>query len=277
MTDRHEAMEFLRHKKRLLKLLNRHSVDGVEFEMQANKLNLNDGTQSHSFDEALLRQLQSSNAVLVCKNRLRILPRGLAELKKLLQPEYEASLRKTVPERKLMTAAVKHSGADQNVMKNVNESPLSRLFHRRHRDGTTYITLSQFEAGERIRKDFEKGGLQPRISAMLETSVGSTGGKAGHGACDFADFTLDARNRVRQAIERLGPELSGVVLDVCCFLKGLELVERERSWPPRSAKLMLRTGLSILARHYGLEATSDNRNSKSRHWGTDDYRPVLPA
>lgn len=68
----------------------------------------------------------------------------------------------------------------------------------------------------------------------------------------MADSAIDARERLEKALQVVGPDLAGVLSDVCCFLKGLELVERERRWPPRSAKLMLRTGLDLLTRHYGL-------------------------
>ena len=36
------------------------------------------------------------------------------------------------------------------------------------------------------------------------------------------------------------------------YLKGLTEVERERQWPARSAKLMLRTALAALDRHYAM-------------------------
>ncbi|MEN0001668.1 MAG: DUF6456 domain-containing protein, partial [Pseudomonadota bacterium] len=63
----------------------------------------------------------------------------------------------------------------------------------------------------------------------------------------FADA---ARGRVAKALSNVGPELAGLLLDVCCFLKGLERVEAERRWPRRSAKLLLKVALASLDRHY---------------------------
>jgi hypothetical protein len=77
---------------------------------------------------------------------------------------------------------------------------------------------------------------------------------------------------VARALDAVGPEFSGLLLDICCFLKGLEQVELERGWPKRSAKLMLRAGLGILARHYAPPAAPA---AKIRNWGAENHRPTL--
>ena len=93
----------------------------------------------------------------------------------------------------------------------------------------------------------------------------------------MTDAVVAARQRVDRALRAVGPELAGVLLDFCCFLKGIEEIERERAWPVRSAKLVLRLGLASLARHYGLSETAeaDASRGRARHWGGEGYRPTI--
>jgi hypothetical protein len=130
------------------------------------------------------------------------------------------------------------------------ESPLLWLHRRKDSNGELLIGAAQFAAGERLRSDFTLGNLMPRVTANWEAIGGSAHGASG-GAAGPSDGALAARQRVRKAVEWMGPELAGVVLDVCCFLKRLEDVERERRWPARSAKIILSLGLGRLARLYG--------------------------
>jgi hypothetical protein len=141
-------------------------------------------------------------------------------------------------------------GMVREVQVNLAESPLSSLRRLKQRDGSPFIDEDAFQAGERLRVDFERGQLQPRISANWEASVARNTRGAGYGASDLSDMAVAARDRTHCALKAVGPELSGVLVDVCCFLKGLETVERERQWPVRSGKLMLRTALASLVRHY---------------------------
>ena len=157
------------------------------------------------------------------------------------------------------------------------ESPLALLWRRKARDGSQYLTTHEFNAGERLRADYSRGQIMPR-SGVNWGAAGGGGRRAGD-ACGIADLTdaaLAARLCVEKAIEAVGPELSGVLIDVCCFLKGLEKVETERSWPARSAKVVLKSALAALARHY--EPSRRQGGSKAVfHWGAEGYRPSASA
>ena len=130
-----------------------------------------------------------------------------------------------------------------------NESPLTWLARRKGRDGAAFIDAVQFEAGERLRADFTRAQLMPRTTSNWGAAVAS--GRRGDGVAAMTDLTVAARQRLRHALDAVGPEFAGLLFDVCCFLKRLEDIERERRWPLRSAKVVLQLGLDRLARHYG--------------------------
>lgn len=160
----------------------------------------------------------------------------------------------------------------------VNESPLAWLRRRRGADGRPLVTETQFAAGERLRADFERGRLNPRVTAdWTRPSAGKRHRRGGGGPADVTDAALDARQRVEVVLRALGPDLGALLIDVCCFLTGLEDAERKRGWPRRSAKVVLGIALDRLAAHYGLseKARGTDRARKILHWGDADYRPRI--
>jgi hypothetical protein len=128
---------------------------------------------------------------------------------------------------------------------NEGESPLVWLGRRK------MISPEQLQAGERLRVEFTHAQLMPRVTSSWDFSLPRARRSAGASAADLSDLVVGARQRVRHALEAVGPEFGGLLLDVCCFLKRLDDVERERRWPARSAKVVLQLGLGRLARHYG--------------------------
>lgn len=164
-------------------------------------------------------------------------------------------------------------GAEE-VQANLSESPLAQLARRRGRDGKPFLSENEVRAGERLREDFTRGRIMPRLGVNWNTPVaGSRRGSGENGIADLTDAALAARQRVNRALDAVGPELAGVLMDVCCFLKGLERVENERGWPVRSAKVVLKTALAALSRHY--EPQHPARRRSILHWGADGFRPSL--
>lgn len=142
------------------------------------------------------------------------------------------------------------------------------------------ISEPQFDAGERLRADLWFAQMTPRVTANW-SAVGSMGRRRKSGAgssSDMLDNVAAVRERVGRALASVGPELAGVLIDVCCHLKGLEAAEREAGWPQRSGKVVLQLALTRLARHYGLGENAGHatpRAAQVRHWGSDDDRPAI--
>lgn len=256
---------------RILKVLSKNQRTGVLYSTKGETINIEFNQRQYAFKQELIANLKKQDYILVLSTHLKVTEAGMLYLKHQLNPDFEIAN----SHRNLKTVTTTILNEQTSAVQNTNESPLLRLFTRKTKAGDTYISVEEFQAGERLRKDFERGQLQPKISASLQGSMGNAKNAQASSSSDIADFAMDARKRVGLAVDKLGPELSGVTLDICCFLKGLEIVERERRWPPRSAKLMLKTALSLLAKHYGISGYKNTRTKGSSFWGSADYRPVL--
>jgi hypothetical protein len=129
---------------------------------------------------------------------------------------------------------------------NEAESPLAWLKAR----GS--LTELQFEAGEKLRRDYTIARLEPRLGIDLAApKVQGRGGAAD--AALMPDAVLAAKQRFARALKAAGPGLSDLLFDVCCALKGVSAIEAEKAWPRRSAKIVLGLALDRLAEHYGLD------------------------
>lgn len=158
-------------------------------------------------------------------------------------------------QHQIREAQTLQAGADGPIRVTVNlaESPLAWLARRKYGKGKAMLTAAQFEAGERLREDYTFAAMMPNLSGGWRTEA-RAGRHTGRGPAgpDMSDNVMAARLRVERALDAVGRGLGGVLVDVCCLLKGLETVERERGWPVRSAKVVLGIGLSALASHYGM-------------------------
>lgn len=144
-------------------------------------------------------------------------------------------------------------GSEEIVVEvNDGESPLGWLRRRKGGDGKPLLSESQFEAGERLRRDFTIGQMTPRVTADWSRPISGGAGRPRDPA-EIAHHALAARQRVSQAVGAVGPGLSDILLSVCCHLQGLEAAERGFGWPKRAGKLVLQIALDRLAAHYGIE------------------------
>jgi uncharacterized protein DUF6456 len=159
------------------------------------------------------------------------------------------------------------------------ESPLRWLRRRKDKSGRPLLTEAQFQAGEKLAADYCHAQLMPRVTANwsgLAPSERRRRSAPGAGV-EMRDAVAAARQRVNRALEAVGAEMAGILVDVCCHETGLEAAERSAGWPCRSGKVVLDIALTILARHYGLIPPERALAARLRHWGDAGYRPTLDA
>jgi len=156
-------------------------------------------------------------------------------------------------------------GSRRPVKINEGENPLGWLRRRKGPDGKPFLTDDMVAAGDRLRADFTLSQMTPGITTdwtRIQMCGPGSRSARGNGTMDLSDRAVAARQRFTHAVNAVGPEMANIVVDVCCFLIGLGEAEKSRAWPQRSAKLVLRLALDILARHYGI--TTD-RSRASPH------------
>jgi hypothetical protein len=117
------------------------------------------------------------------------------------------------------------------------------------------LAIHDGAAAGMFQNDLERSGLRQRITQnwSYASLVLKPGKQAVGSQGNEPVLMMDARERVRLACTAIGPELSGLLVDICLYDKSLAQIEQERGWPARSGKLAVALGLKALARHYGLD------------------------
>ncbi|WP_375453914.1 DUF6456 domain-containing protein [uncultured Methylobacterium sp.] len=189
---------------------------------------------------------------------LTLAPAGRARLRRAQGPADE-------PFRAQHLDLIAEGEGVERRLRDAAESPIAWMVRRRGRDGAPLLDRASFEAGERLRRDIATAMLLPRMG--IDWSAARVDGSGPRDAASASDTTLAARERVHRALEAVGNDLSGLLIDLCGHVKGLERIEVERRWPARSAKVVARIALGRLAEHYGLqrEATGPD-HARMRLW-----------
>ena len=132
----------------------------------------------------------------------------------------------------------------RSVTVNPMESPLGWLFAR------GLVSQRQYDAGERLRTDWERAQLAPRVTMSWNNAPVARGrGGSGHGP-DLSGAQIDARRRFDDAIASTGPGLSDILWRVVCAGEGMRDAETALGWPARAGKLVLTLALDRVAAYY---------------------------
>jgi hypothetical protein len=154
-------------------------------------------------------------------------------------------LKQHLAERELTSEGPRlHGGVGprrRSVTVNLAESPLGWLHARGH------LSDRLLAAGERLRADYERARIGPRVT-MNWQPVRIRG--TGRGGLAPSEREIAARQRFDGAIAAAGKGLDDVLWRVVCACETVTAAEKELQWPARSGKLVLRIALDRVADFY---------------------------
>ncbi|WP_068075931.1 DUF6456 domain-containing protein [Novosphingobium lentum] len=130
----------------------------------------------------------------------------------------------------------------RSVTVNLAESPLGWLHARGH------LTDRQFNAGERLRADWERAQLAPSVT--MRWDVVRIKGSGGDGGLSASERQIAARHRFDSAVGAAGSGLSDILWRVVCAGDSVPVAEKALAWPVRSGKLVLGIALDRVADFY---------------------------
>lgn len=134
--------------------------------------------------------------------------------------------------------------ATRTVTVNAAESPLGWLFSRGH------ISTSQFDAGEKLRGDYEAAQLSPSLTMRWDAAPISGIARGSTGHLEAGERQLVAKQRFDAAMAALGKDLNDIAWRVICAGEAMQHAEKDMGWPSRSGKVVLRLALDRLAYFY---------------------------
>jgi hypothetical protein len=136
------------------------------------------------------------------------------------------------------------AGAGRSVTVNLAESPLGWLLSR------GLVTRRQFEAGERLRSDWERAQLAPRTTMSWDCAPVARGRGGSAVGVDLGGAQVDARKRFDAAVAAAGPGLADILWRIVCAGDGMREAETALGWPARAGKLVLTFALDRIADYY---------------------------
>ena len=134
--------------------------------------------------------------------------------------------------------------AARSVTINVIESPLGWLFSR------GLVSPRQFDAGERLRCDWERAQLAPKVTMAWDSAPVARGRGGTAPEPDPSGAQIDAKRRFDAAIAAAGPGLADILWRVVCAGDGMREAESALGWPARAGKLVLSFALDRVADYY---------------------------
>lgn len=132
----------------------------------------------------------------------------------------------------------------RSVTVNAAESPLGWLYSR------GLVSQRQFDAGERLRADWERAQLSPRVTMAWDAAPVARGRGGAASDLNLGGAQIDAKRRFNDAVAAAGTGLADILWRVVCAGEGMRDAETALGWPARAGKLVLTFALDRVADYY---------------------------
>ncbi len=143
-------------------------------------------------------------------------------------------------------------GLRRHVQVNGFASVFQRLARQENADGQPFLQIDEIEAGERFAADYSKS----MMGALATQNYGAVGGvsSSGNSAENISISAVDARQRIAQALDYVGPGFDRILTALCGREYSLGQIEAEQGWSKSSGRTVLKLALSRLSLYYGCKA-----------------------
>ncbi|HEY8577662.1 MAG TPA: DUF6456 domain-containing protein [Devosia sp.] len=156
-----------------------------------------------------------------------------------------------------------------------DDAVVSRLSSRSAGGEEAFLGAHHRAAADRLERMIARAQLMPRVTMSYDPARVGGRRNAGNGVETASDTAAEARQKLSILAGRLPRDCWGVLIDVIGLGKGLQMVETERRWPRRSAKLVLRIGLDQLANLFGLSPEARGRECGPQESWLETRLPLI--
>jgi len=161
-----------------------------------------------------------------------------------IRPQQRLLVERQVEAGIALEGAASDARPRRTVTVNAAESPLGWLLAR------GLVTRRQYDAGERLRADWERAQLAPRVTMSWDAAPVASGRGGSAAASDLNGAQIDAKRRFNDAVAAAGPGLADILWRVVCAGDGMREAETALGWPARAGKLVLTFALDRVAAYY---------------------------
>ncbi|MCF6221625.1 MAG: DUF6456 domain-containing protein [Robiginitomaculum sp.] len=163
--------------------------------------------------------------------------------------------------RNLESCNIYHpDGIKRPVRINGHLSALTKLANSRDGSGQNFLQPNEIEAASCFAADYDRS----MMAAISTQNYGDTGG--GKRSVNTAEHitlsALDARKRVMDALELVGPGLDKALTALCASDMTMGALEVSENWARGSGKTVLKLALSRLSEFYGCRPGASAKRSR---------------